>query len=78
MKMGNALFQKGTIITFKPLKGKLFSTAKYPTISFVDEGLETCFLEFAALFDDFLASNGINFKVQPEPAYAFQITLKEE
>ena len=75
--MGKAMFQKGTKTTFKPLKEKFFSTAKYPTISFVDEGLETCLLEFVALFSDVLASKGVSFKVQPDPTCAFQIIAQE-
>lgn len=74
--MGNVMFQKGTKINFKPLKDKFFSTSKYPTISFVDEGLETCLLELLALFSDLLASKNVSFAVQPEPAYAFQIKVQ--
>lgn len=75
--MGKVLFQKGTKVTFKPLKEKFFSKAKYPTISFNDEALETGLLEFVALFDDFLTSNGLSFKVQPIPSCAFQIIAEK-
>jgi hypothetical protein len=78
ISMGKVLFQKGTKVTFKPLKEKFFSKAKYPTISFNDEALETGLLEFVALFDEFLSSNGLDFKVQPEPSCAFQITIKNK
>jgi hypothetical protein len=74
--MGKAMFQKGTKVTFKPLKEKFFSTSKHPTISFVDEGLETCLLEFVSLFSDVLASKGIDFIVQPDSTCAFKLTAK--
>ena len=67
--MGKVLFQKGTKTTFKPKKEKFFSKAKYPTISFTDEALETGLLECVALFDGLLSKHGLEFQVQPETSF---------
>lgn len=71
--MGGIAFHKGTKVQYKPLKEKFFSKPKYPIVSFTDEALETALLEWMALFIDYFKMHGVIFKVNPEPAYAFQI-----
>lgn len=71
--MGGIASHKGTKVHYKPLKEKFFSKPKYPIVSFTDEALETALLEWMALFMDYFKKHGVVFKVNPEPAYAFQM-----